>query len=469
MAGLQRRSLPLPTGAAFHLVGIGGAGMSAVATVLWEAGYAVTGSDLRSSPAIDALRAACIPVAIGHAAANVGGCSLLVRSSAVPDDNPEIQRAQHLGIPILNHAEFLGLLSQAQRTLAVAGTSGKTTTTAMLSTIAIAAGLDPTILVGGVLPTLGSGARLGSSDFLVVEADEFERRFLQLHPEIAVVTNVQPDHLDYYANFPEIVDAFRAFVGRVPDEGWIVACGDDPVAAHLADDAAENAITFGLTEAADWRAVGLSKNDLGGHDFYVLAHETLVGHFRLRVPGRHNVLDALAATVAAGRVGVEFTTAAAALEQFTGVQRRLELKGEARGVQVVDDYSHNPPKVRAALAALREHHEGRIVCLFQPHTYHRLGSLFDEFAHAFLDADVVIVSEVYAPAGRRSATGDRTSEDLSRAIVGTIARYGGDLTAATRAVAQSVRSGDIVVTMGAGDVTDAGPALLRILAGGEDQ
>ncbi|MGH2461488.1 MAG: UDP-N-acetylmuramate--L-alanine ligase, partial [Chloroflexota bacterium] len=362
-------SFPVPADSIIHLIGIGGTGMSPLATVLKQAGYTITGSDLHRSPAVDALIELGVPIAIGHAPANVTGASLVIRSSAVPDSNAEVRQALHLGMRVLKHAEFLGLLSRTRRTLAVAGTHGKTTTTAMLATILLAAELDPTVLVGGVMPLLGSGARLGSSQFLVVEADEFDRRFLELRPEIAIVTNVEADHLDYFGDLPAIEQAFREFLAPVPDQGWVVAGADDPVAAALAVERPSNAVTFGLSALAEWRAVGISRNELGGNDFYVQAHGTLVGHFHLPVPGLHNVYDALAAIVAAGRVGVDFTVAAAALESFATVERRLERKGGVANIVVYDDYAHNPTKIRASLAALREQHEGRIICLYQPHTY----------------------------------------------------------------------------------------------------
>lgn len=461
-------SFPVPVDSVIHLIGIGGTGMSPLATVLKQAGYTITGSDLRRSPTVEALIELGIPTSIGHDPSNVTGAGLVIRSSAVPESNAEVRQALHLGIPVLKHAEFLGLLSRTRRTLAVAGTHGKTTTTAMLATILLAAGLDPTVLVGGVVPLLGSGARLGSSEWLVVEADEFDRRFLELRPEIAIVTNVEADHLDYFGDLSSIEQAFRGFLGPVPEQGWIVASADDPVAARLAAERTSNAVTFGLSALAEWRAVGISRNDLGGNDFYVQAHGTLVGRFRLPVPGVHNVCDALAAIVAAGRVGADFTVAATALERFATVERRLERKGCVNGVVVYDDYAHNPTKIRASLAALREQHEGRIVCLYQPHTYHRLQSLFDDFVHAFGDADLVVVTDVYEPAGRGPGFGARTAEDLAQFIVGTATRYGGDLRSALDLVAREARRGDFVVTMGAGDVTVAGPEILRILAERED-
>ena len=459
--------LPVPVQTPIHLVGIGGAGMSSLALVLHQAGYRVTGSDLHLTPTVERMRADGIAVSIGHDSANVPPGSIVIRSTAVPETNVEVERARRCGLKVLKLAEFVGLLSAVRRTLAVAGTHGKTTTTAMLASIVIEAGLDPTALIGGIVPSLGSGARLGSSDLLIVEADEYDRRFLHLHPEIAVVTNVEADHLDYYGDLAAIVDAFRAFLNAVPDDGWIILCADSPLAARLSDVKSEISLTYGLGADAEWRAVGISRNEVGGNDFYVFAHETLVGQFRLRVPGLHNVTNALAATVAAGRIGVDFTTAATALEKFSTVRRRLEHKGEAAGVLVLDDYAHHPTEIRTDLAALREQYEGRIICLFQPHTYHRLQSLFDAFANALSNADVVVVSDVYAPAGRGPSSGDRTSEDLARAIVGTTVRYGGDLQSSIKTTAGLVGRGDVVVTMGAGDVTMAGPEILGILAQGD--
>ena len=453
----------LEPGGSVYFVGIGGSGMSSLAVMLRDAGYQVSGSDLSDTSTIESLRARGIAVTVGQRGENVRSVDIVVRSSAVPESNPEVQRAGELGIRVVKHAEMLGWLSTTRRTFAVAGTAGKTTTTAMLAWILDRTGFDPTALIGGVLPAFGSGARLGGSEFLVVEADEFDRRFLALHPEIAVVTNVQPDHLDYYGTFDAIRQAFRQFVTNVPPGGWVILCADDAEALALSSVAPDRTVTYGLGIGAEWRAAGLAPNGMGGSDYVVYARETLVGKFRLRVPGAHNVANALAATVAAGRVGVDFTAAASALETFTGVQRRLEHKGEAGGVVVIDDYSHHPTKIRAALAALREHHAGRIVCLFQPHHYHRLNSLFDDFAQAFGDADLVVVADVYAPAGRGPAAGERTSGDLARAMPTSSTRAGGSLAEATDVVTRLARRGDLIVTMGAGDVTEAGPEILRRL------
>ncbi|HLZ09652.1 MAG TPA: Mur ligase family protein, partial [Chloroflexota bacterium] len=298
--------------------------MSSLALLLKSIGHRVTGSDLSSGPVIDRLLAAGIKVSIGHHAESAAGAALLVRSSAVPDNNTEIRAASGNGVRVLKHAEMIGIISQAERTLAVAGTHGKTTTTAMLATILIGAGLDPIALVGGVVPALGSGARLGSGGFFVVEADEFDRRFHALHPEIAIVTCVEPDHLDYYGTFAAVREAFATFVGRVSPNGWVIVNADSPAARALAEQRPEQSVSYGHSVQADWRAAGVTANSDGGNDFVVYAHDLLVGRFRLRIPGQHNVANALAAAVAAGRIGVDFTTAAAALEGFSGVERRLE-------------------------------------------------------------------------------------------------------------------------------------------------
>jgi UDP-N-acetylmuramate--alanine ligase len=455
--------LPLPNGATVHFVGIGGSGMSSLAMLLARAGYRVTGSDLASSPVTESLQAAGVAVALGHDAPNVEAADLVVRSSAVPETNVEVAAARARGIRVLKHSDLIGTLSETHRTLAVAGTHGKTTTTAMLAFILIHADLDPIALIGGVVPRLGSGAYLGSGDIFVVEADEFDRRFLALQPEVAIVTNVEPDHLDYYGSYAAVKAAFASFTDRVPDHGWLVLNADYPDSLALADRRPDQSVLYGLTDLADWRAAGVTPNDRGGNDFVVYARDALIAQFRLQVPGRHNVSNALAAAVAAGRIGVDFTTASAALEAFTGVDRRLEVKGRAGGVTVIDDYAHHPTKVRASLAALREQHAGRIVCLFQPHHYHRLSSLFDDFAAAFADADVVVLTDVYAPAGRGPAAGERTGRELAKAIDENKSRYAGPLARAIDEVVSLLRAGDVVITMGAGDVTTAGPALLERL------
>lgn len=437
--------------------------MSSLAILLRRAGYIVSGSDLAFSPLVDELRSAGVEVSLGHAAHQAEAASLVIRSSAVSETNPEIARAHERGVTVLKHSQMMGLFSETYRTLAVAGTHGKTTTTAMLATVLIQAGLDPIALVGGVVPCLGSGAHLGSGELFVVEADEFDRRFLELRPEIAIVTNVEADHLDYYGTFDAIREAFEGFLDRVSEDGWIVTCSDYPASAALADRRPDQTVTYGTGELAEWRAAGLTPNDLGGNDFVVYAHDTLVGRFSLRVPGRHNVTNALAAAVAAGRIGVDFTTAAAALEKFTGVRRRLELIGQASGVTVVDDYAHHPTKIRASLAALREQHDGRIVCLFQPHHFHRLSSLFHDFARAFEDADLVVVADVYSPAGRGPDEGERTSAELARAIGVGRAIYAGALLDATDVAFAVLKPGDLIVTMGAGDVTSSASELLKHL------
>ena len=456
-------NLPWSVGTVIHLVGVGGAGMSALALILRDAGYRVTGSDLITSSTVESLRNNGILIHVGHHAQNVGGASVLIRSSAVPLDNPEVASAMQRGLLVLKHSEALGALSRVRRTLAVAGTHGKTTTTAMLATILLGAGLDPTVLVGGVVPALGSGAHWGTGDFLVAEADEYDRRFLEIQPEIVIVNNLEADHLDYFGSLEAIVQAFEQFVGSTPDEGWRLFCADSPLAAELADLCPDRSVTYGLSDIAEWQATGISPNNRGGNDFYVMANGTLVGHFRIALPGRHNVSNALAAAVAAGRIGVDFTTAAAALEDFQGVERRLQRKGEQAGIVVYDDYGHHPTEIRVTLAAAREGQTGRLICLFQPHTYHRLNALFEDFADAFADADLVVVSDVYAPAGRGPESGDRGSADLANAIVNTKARYGGDLATSIALVSKLAASGDLIVTMGAGDVTLAGPRLLALI------
>ncbi len=456
---------PGAAGRRVHFVGIGGVGQNAIARVLVEAGFPVSGSDLQGSPATADLAGLGARIQVGHRAEQVEGAGLVVISSAVPATNPEVARARELGIPVVKRAEFLGELTRHRRAICVAGTHGKTTTSAMAGLALIAGGLDPTVLVGGVVPALGTGGRFGRGEHLVAEADEFDGSFLRFTPGIAVVTNVEPDHLDFYRDFSAIVEAFRAFVARVPADGSLVVCQDDPAARELRSACAGQVITYGLAPGADWQAVEIAPNDLGGNDFVALRRGEARGRFRLAVPGRHNVANALAAVAVADLCGVEPTATAEALARFGGVRRRLELKGEARGIAVYDDYAHHPTEIVATLRAVRERHRGRLWCVFQPHTINRTRALFDQFAAAFGDADRVLVADIYVPAGREVATGEITSGDLVRAMRHPGAAHVGRLSDIVDRLADEARPGDVVLTMGAGDVYHVGEDLLERLRG----
>ena len=456
---LPRRLGP---GRRVHFVGVGGVGQNALARILLEAGVPVSGSDLNPSPTLDDLTRLGGVMHVGHAAPHAAGAGLVVVSSAVPAANPEIIQARAEGTPIVKRAELLGDLTAHRQAICVAGTHGKTTTSAMIALVLLAAGLDPTVMVGGTVPTLGTGGRYGRGPHLVAEADEFDASFLRFSPTAAIVTSIERDHLDFYRDLDAIIDAFRAFVARLPAEGLLVVCADDPLALALADRVQCPVRTYGL-EAGEWRATAIARNDLGGNDFTVRVGNRDHGRFRLAVPGRHNVANALATVVGADWAGVDPAHVATALASFVGVRRRLELKGTAAGITVYDDYGHHPTEVRATLAAARERHAGRIVCLFQPHTVNRTRALFAEFAAAFGDADVALIADIYVPAGREAPATDVTSGHLVRAMRHPHAEHVGDLDAALARLRALAQPGDLVITMGAGDVYRVGEALLSAL------
>ena len=445
-----------------HFVGVGGVGQNAIARVLLEAGCPVSGSDLTESAATRDLERLGARVGIGHRAEQVEGAGLVVVSSAVPSGNPEVARATELGIRVVKRAEFLGELTRVRRAICVAGTHGKTTTSALVALALVAGGLDPTVLVGGLVPALGSGGRFGRGAYLVAEADEFDGSFLRFTPGIAVVTNVETDHLDFYPDMAAIVAAFRSFAARVPADGHLVACWDDPVARAIGASCSGTTVTYGLL-GGDWQAANIRPNDLGGNDFVAAMDGTVVGAFRLAVPGRHNVANALAALAVAHICGVEPSIVGEAFARFGGVQRRFELKGTVGGVAVYDDYAHHPTEIVATLRAARERHRGRLWCVFQPHTVNRTKALFEQFAAAFADADRVLVADIYVPAGREAVTGGVTSADLVRAMRHPGAEHVGRLEAVVDRLAAEVRQGDLVLTMGAGDVHRVGEALLERL------
>jgi len=446
-----------------HFVGIGGSGMAPLAQVLLESGLRVQGSDLRASATTARLAAAGARVFEGHRAEQVEGVELVVISSAVPADNPELLRARALGLTIVKRAEVWGELMRRQRTIAVAGTHGKTTTSAMIATLLSGAGLDPTFMVGGELLESGSGARLGRGPYLVAEADEFDGSFLKFVPWTAVLTNIEADHLDYYGSLDAIVAAFQRFVALLPADGHAVLCWDDPRVRALALPGGTSLASYGFAEDAEWRATAVQPNEAGGNDFELLRDGERVGTFRLQLPGRHNVSNALAALAVGGLLGVSSEAAYEALAGFRGTRRRLELRGVAGGVKVYDDYAHHPTEVKATLAAARERHAGRLWVVFQPHTYHRTKQLLPEFATAFALADRVLITDIYLPPGREVDTVGITARDLLRAMDHPGAAYVGSLDAAVAYLERALRPGDWVLTMGAGDVYGVAEVILARL------
>ncbi len=466
-----------------HLIGIGGAGLSAIATVLLEKGYTVSGSDLHASPTTERLAQSGATVHIGHAAANLGKADVVVVSSAVPANNPEVEEAQRRGIPVLKRAAWLGHMMADQRGVAVAGTHGKTTTTAMIALILRAAGLDPTFIVGGDIPQLGTNAAAGNGDVFVIEADEYDHTFLGLRPEIAVVTVVEWDHPDCYPTPEAMQETFQQFVALVPPEGALVACGDEPTVQELIGQwkggssslraSAPALITYGLDQGNEWRAFDLRPNARGGYDFSVSTYQAVSqaansSTFQacIAVPGTHNVRNALAALIVADRLGVPLAQATAALAEFKGVGRRFEIKGQAGGILVVDDYAHHPTEIRATLAATRTRYPNReIWALFQPHTYSRTRALLDDFAAAFGDADHVLVVDIF-PA-REVDNGSITSRDILARMKHPDARYIGTLDDATGFLVGRLHPGDLLITMGAGDGYQVGELVLKGLVSSE--
>jgi UDP-N-acetylmuramate--alanine ligase len=447
-----------------YLVGIGGAGLSAIATVLLEQGYTVSGSDLRASPVTERLARLGAAVHVGHDAANLGNADMVVISSAVPSGNPEVEEARRRGIPVIKRAEWLGGMMAGRRGVAIAGTHGKTTTTAMIALILRDAGLAPTFIVGGDIPQLGTNAAAGLGDVFVIEADEYDHTFLGLRPEIAVVTVVEWDHPDCYPTPEAMVEAFRQFVQLVPPQGLVVAYGDDPGVASVLATGGPGKVPlrrYGLNEDNDWRAVEVRPNAHGGYDFEVQVRCTSAGTMSLAVPGMHNVKNSLAALAVADWLDVPFDRAAVTLAGFAGVGRRFEVKGEAGGVLVIDDYAHHPTEIRATLAAARTRYPGRpIWAVFQPHTYSRTRALLDDFAAAFGDADHVIIVDIF-PA-REMDDGSVSSRDVVARMRHPDARVIGPLEETVSYLVGHLRPGDVLITLGAGDGYRVGERILEI-------
>lgn len=470
-----------------HFVGIGGIGMSGLARLLLEAGHQVTGSDLQTNSLTEALTRLGATVYQGHKAEYLGDAELVVATPAARPDNPELRAARSKSIPVLKRGEFLGQLMEGKRGIAVAGSHGKSTTTALIGWILVQAGLDPTVVVGGEVPELGGNVRRGSGPFFVAEADEFDGAFLSLRPEIAVVTNIEPEHLDYYQTFPRVIEAFQRFLQGVPPSGHIIYCLDDPATAGLQSAKtsstqaklnsknhqgggdrlmgqvrARSLISYGFHPQAQWRAVDLHSNAAGGADFIAHLDKSSLGSFSLRIPGRHNVTNALAALAATRLAGAEVATIREALASFNGVKRRFQVLGQIGGITIIDDYAHHPSEVRATLAAARSRYPNqRVICVFQPHTYSRVKLLQPLFTNAFDDATAVWVTEIYA--AREDNTWAISGEDLVESLNHPQATFVPTLSAAADAVRAALIPGDVVVVMGAGDSYKVAEDLVRRL------
>jgi UDP-N-acetylmuramate--alanine ligase len=449
-----------------HFIGIGGAGMSGIAELCLRLNFSVGGCDLRASHATDRLRALGAQIHIGHHPDHLSPeLDAVVISSAIKFSNPEVQRARDLRIPVIARAEMLGeLLRLARLGVAVAGTHGKTTTTSLVALIMEEAGLDPTVAVGGNMRARGSNVRLGSGDFMVAEADESDASFLLLLPTIAVVTNIDPEHLDYYGSMERVREAFLSFINRVPFYGVAVLGIDSVNVRGLLPGVRKQAITYGEAPDADYRAEGIVIDGFSTQ-FDVLERGEKLGRISIPIPGRHVALNALAALAVAARLNIAFEVAAEALKKFSGIARRFEIKGEARGRIVLDDYAHHPEEVKATLAAAEAAFHRRLVVVFQPHRYTRLRDLFDEFLTAFDDADVVYLMEVYS-AGEEPIAGvsARRLYEAMRARGHVEVRYLGDEAQPALRVAGDSVTDDLIVTLGAGDVYRVGEAVLQALA-----
>ncbi len=445
-----------------HMIGVGGTGMAPMAEILARRGCRVTGTDLRESSATTGLRHKGIGIEIGHSPALVHGADAVVRSSAVPDHDPEVVEARTAGLPIFKRAQVLGALTDLHHTVAIAGTHGKTTTTALTGLALAAAGADPTIMAGGEIPELGSGARVGESDLLVVEADEFDHSFLNFSPAIGVVTNVEPDHLDYFGDAQSVENAFGAFLDRVAPDGSVVYCRDDPVATLLARKTGRHSVSYGVVADAENRVLVRRPLPGGTQDVEYRVRDERVA-LRLQSPGQHYALNALAALTVCALLGADLSMAGEALERFNGVRRRLELIGSYNDIAVYDDYAHHPTEIAASLAGAREMAEGRIIAVFQPHLYSRTRSLFDDFLDKFRLADQVLIADTYSPAGRDAPDPSFGSESLAAAIRHDTVRYSGDLKATETLLVRTVQPGDTIVLMGAGDVTDLAHRLPAVL------
>ncbi len=447
-----------------HLVGIGGAGMSGIAELLLNLGYRVSGSDLRRSPIVERLERLGARIWIGHRAENIGEADVVVFSTAVRPENPELVAARQRQIPVIPRAEMLAELMRLKYSIAVAGSHGKTTTTSMIATVLAHAGLDPTIVVGGRLRALDSHAKLGRGEFMVVEADESDRSFLKLPPTFAVITNIDREHLDHYADLSELREAFVEFANRVPFYGSVIACLDDENVQAILPRITRKVITYGLSSQSEVSAVEIETPDCFHATFSLRWRGEGLGRIRLSVPGQHNVYNALAACAVGLDLEIPFETIASALEEFRGVERRFQFKGEVGGILFADDYGHHPTEIKATLATARLCGR-RLVVLFQPHRYTRTHLLLDDFARAFYDADVVLVTDIYAASEEPipGVTAERLVERL-REFGHRNAHYVGDLEEAVRAARAVLRRGDLLLTLGAGNVVQAGERLLAELA-----
>jgi UDP-N-acetylmuramate--alanine ligase len=445
-----------------HLIGIGGVSMSAIAEILLHRGHQVTGSDLKVSPTTERLERLGATVWSHHGGENITGADLIIYTSAIAEENPEYKAALASGVPMAKRAEVLGLLMRDyKKSIAVSGAHGKTTTTGMIATILdTLPGVDPTLLVGGTLASIGGNIKIGKDDFFVTEACEYKENFLYFEPALGIILNIDEDHLDYYRDLDHIVEAFVAFSGKIKKNGHLLVNRDDYNACRVLPHAKERAVTFGITQDSDYQAQNITFNEKGQSHAEIFHGGEKIATLELNVPGRHNIYNALAAFAACHLFGLEAADIARALSRFTGTDRRFQLKGERDGIIVYDDYAHHPTEIKVTLDAFKQLTHKRLITLFQPHTYTRTQELFMDFASAFTASDIVLVSDIYA--AREVDPGTVHARDLAEAIrkEKKDAHYMGDFEEMIAYLEAHAEPGDLVITMGAGDIYRVGERYL---------
>ncbi len=448
-----------------HFIGIGGAGMSGLAKILLELGYRVTGSDLASTAVTQRLLALGGTCYIGHHKENIKDTGLVVVSSAISEDNPELLEANKTGVPVIHRADLLAWLMRGQKGLAVAGAHGKTTTSSMLAVTLEKNNLDPTIVVGGELNDLSANAKLGLGEYLVAESDESDGSFLKLDPLAVIVTNIEDDHLNYYGSIDSMKAAFSMFLNKIPEQGIAVICLDDPYVSEIIGSLEVPLVTYGFNGKADYtlRDISLNGQGSGGAVYF---HEEYIGRLELSVPGKHNLSNALAVVALCRWLGLDFEGISKALRSFGGVGRRFELIGEAKGVKIIDDYAHHPTEIAATLKAARQVHKQRLIAVFQPHRYTRTALLKERFGKVFGDADLVLISDIYG-AGEKKLPGvtagliiEAVEKNMGKQVI-----YCPALADVVNYLLDIVRPGDLVMTLGAGDIYNAGIELANRLKG----
>ncbi len=447
-----------------HFLGIGGIGVSGIAQIMNDRGVEVSGSDMKMSTVTEHLEKEGIKVFIGHDAANLGDADLLVYSSAVSMENPEIVKARENGIPVISRAQALGMLmDEYPVSIAISGTHGKTTTTSMVSLILENAKKDPTILVGGILNELHGNVRVGGSKYIVSEACEYMDSFLELRPNMEIILNIDSDHLDYFKDIYHIARSFDKFASAVPKDGTVIAYDSNPFVKSVTDGLSCNVVTFGYSESSDYYAMNIAFDSMGHPSYDLFGKEGLIGNISLSVPGEHNVTNSLAAIAACMTLGVDIDVIKKTLEAFRGTQRRFDIIGRTNGFLVVDDYAHHPTEIKATLAAAQKLEHNRVWCLFQPHTYTRTLALMDQFADAFEDADIVCLAEIYAAREKNiyKLSSSRLMEDIRQRHPEKDVYFFDSFDSMAEFVLNNAAAGDVVITMGAGDIYKVGEMILE--------